>query len=397
MDTISESQRVSGTKVEGHNQHRTLKILEVASAFPGWGGTEIHILNLAEELIKRGHAVDVTCRPGRFVEAEAVKRGLHTIEATCKRQNSFQPLMRYLSIIRRGEYDVVHVHWDNDYKIPAIAARLCGVPVVLLSHHSPYPFRRPLNRWLYRKILFNRLIALSESVRRLLFTQGVSAEKAVTIHHGIDTQATRDAYSRDVQCRQQWDVPEEATLVGMIGRIGPEKGVHTFVRAIAKLKEENVYGVFVGEGKSETEVRKLAEELGITDRIKFAGFRLDVSNAISALDIHVLASVWAEPCAAVIEQAMALSKPVIGTDIGGTPEIIKGEVTGILVPPGDETALANAIKRLADDPELRRKMGAAGRQRVDSLFTQDVMVDKIEGLYLSQYEAVLDARQKKRS
>ncbi|MDX1932264.1 MAG: glycosyltransferase family 4 protein, partial [Capsulimonadales bacterium] len=113
----------------------------------------------------------------------------------------------------------------------------------------------------------------------------------------------------------------------------------------------------------------------------FAGFRADVNNAMNALDVHVLASTWAEPCAAVIQQAMALGKPVIGTDIGGTPEMIVEGETGFLVPPGDPSALAEALTRLRDDRALGIRLGAAGRERCERLFTLGRMVDRIENVY----------------
>jgi glycosyltransferase involved in cell wall biosynthesis len=382
--------RQAQSHIAAHPPHHSagrLKILEVASGLPGWGGTEIHLLNLGEQLVARGHEVHVACQPGKFVEAEAKKRGLPTVAATCRRQNSWAPIFHYVSLLRKGQYDVVHVHWDNDYKIPGTAARICGVPVVLLSHHSPHPFKRPLNRWLYTKVLYNRLIALSESVRELLLQQGASPEKVTTIHHGIDTKAFRMSAGAGSDLRAEWGVPEEACLVGMAGRIDTEKGVHTFVKAIARCDKKDIFGAFIGDGKSEAAVGQLSKELGISDRVKFAGFRRDVSTAINALDILVLASTWAEPCAAVVEQAMALSKPVIGTAIGGTPELMQDGLTGILVPPGDDLALAEAIKGLAANAVQRANMGAAGRERVDKLFNQEHMVDSIENIYYSEYYA----------
>ncbi|MDX1932192.1 MAG: glycosyltransferase family 4 protein, partial [Capsulimonadales bacterium] len=113
----------------------------------------------------------------------------------------------------------------------------------------------------------------------------------------------------------------------------------------------------------------------------FAGFRADVNNAMNALDVHVLASTWAEPCAAVIQQAMALGKPVIGTDIGGTPEMVVWGETGLLVTPGDAEGLASAIGDLYQDPAKRAWMGEAGSKRVEKLFTLKRMTDRNEALY----------------
>jgi len=113
----------------------------------------------------------------------------------------------------------------------------------------------------------------------------------------------------------------------------------------------------------------------------FSPFRTDVNNVFNALDIIVVPSTWEEPCSAVIQQAMALSRPVIGTRAGGTPEMIVDGETGLLVAPADSESLAGGIARLAVDGDLRRTMGIAGRERVEEYFSLNVMTDKIVDIY----------------
>src|SRR5918912_4025513 len=150
---------------------RRLNILQVGSGFPGWGGTELHLLNLSEQLVRRGHRVTVACRPGRFVEEQAKARGLRTVAATVERQQDWRDAGVFWRLMRRERFDVVHAHWRPDYMVAPTIARLNRVPVVLLSHHSPYPIKRK-ERWLYPH-LYNRMIALSESVRRMFLGLGI--------------------------------------------------------------------------------------------------------------------------------------------------------------------------------------------------------------------------------
>ena len=144
--------------------------------------------------------------------------------------------------------------------------------------------------------------------------------------------------------------------------------------------------MIIGDGPFEPQVRATIKELGLEDRVIFAGFRGDINNVINALDIMTLPSTWNEPCAAVVQQGMALSKPVVGTRAGGTPEMIVDGETGFLVPPSDPDALAEAIGRLAGDAFLRRRLGQAGFRRVEELFTLQLMTDKVEALYHREYE-----------
>ena len=375
---------------------RSLNILEVGSAFPGWGGTEIHLLHLSEQLIKRGHRVTVACRPGKFVEAECQKRNLPTFALTIKNQTDWKQAPILWRRLKSDNYDVVHVHWSPDYLVPALLARWAKVPVVLMSHHSPHPFKNNFRRRLIRRT-YNRLIALSESVRTMLVeTQAMPPEQVVTIHHGTDTEAFRQTTLPPESIRSEWGLPPDTFVVGIAGRIGREKGITVLINALALLTERGdtrTHLVIIGSGPQEAETREAVSAQNLSSRVTFAGFRSDANNAINALHVLVLASTWAEPCAAVVQQAMALGKPVIGTRSGGTPEMIAENETGLLVPINDAEALAEALVQIRDMPlDARETMGEAGRSRVEAHFTLRGMVDKIESLYHAQFEAAQSAQ-----
>lgn len=359
-----------------------LNILQVGSCFPDWGGTELHLLRLSEELARRGHRVTVACQPGRFLEQRAREKGLPTLSATTRKQQDWTDAKVFREAIRRERYDAVHVHWSGDYVVPAAVARMNGVPAVLMSRHHPDRLRSGSSVFLYGRVLFDRIVAVSDSVRNTLVGQGLPGGKVITVYNSVEPAALRRTTVEPAALRAEWGVPGGAVLVGMVGRLAWEKGVPDFLEALARLPADaNVYGVIVGDGPQAAELREKAAELGLSGRLHFAGFRSDPHNAINALDVHVLASVWEEPCATVVMEAMALGKPVIGTRAGGTPELIADGETGLVVPPRDPEALAAAILALARDPVRRAAMGAAGRTRVDERFTIAQMTDAIVDLY----------------
>ena len=364
------------------NHRAPLNILQVASCFPGWGGTELHLLNLSEQLVKRGHKVTITARPGLFMEESAQARGLRAIPVSVIKQQDWRDRKAIMALLRQERFDVVHAHWRPDYVVTPTLARICRVPAVFISHHSPKPLKGK-EVAIYPR-LHHRMIALSESVRRMLVGQGLPADFVRTIHHGTDTDAFRQTTQTADETRAEWGIPAGRFVVGMVGRVAMEKGILDFVAALDRLTHLPIHAVIVGDGPQEDEVRAAAKSLLDTGRITFGGFRRDVNNAVNALDALVLASTWEEPCAAVVQQAMALSRPVIGTDRGGTPEMIAANVTGLVIPPGDPAALARAIARLAGDPALCARLGAAGRERVEAHFTLRGMVDTIENLYYEQ-------------
>ncbi len=365
-----------------------LSVLQVASAFPNWGGAELHALNLSQQLQRRGHDVTVACRPGRFVEERARQMGLPTVPITVRKQNDWQDYGALYRFLREKQIDVLHAHWSTDMIVPPTAALRAHVPVRILTRHMPYPFKNRFGSWLYSQVLWTRLVTVSASVRETLLACGVAPDKVEVIHHGTNIEEFIQTTASPQSIRHGLGIPDDCLTVGIVGRIAPEKGHQVLLQAAALLGDRYpIRFIIVGDGPSEAAVRDAVGRLGLEERVVFAGFRGDVNNVIAALDILTLPSTWNEPCAAVVQQAMALGKPVIGTRAGGTPEMVVEGETGLLVPPSDAPALADAIARLAGDAFLRKRLGAAGRERVGAYFSLSLMTDRIEALYKREYEA----------
>ena len=366
-----------------------LTIVQAATNLANWGGLEIHLLNLAVQLRARGHRVIVAGQPGRFVLSRAESLGLETFEATVRRQDDFRDLARLRGFLRRENVDVIHAHSREDALVPALAARLAGVPVSVLTWHLPFPFKRRVQGNLILALLHRKLISISESVRQMHLRHGVSPRRLTVIHHGTDVAEFRTLSADPAAVRRSLTLGPEDVAVGIVGRVSPEKGHQDLLNALRQLAptRPHLRGVVVGDGPFEAEVRTLAAALDLTDRIVFAGFREDVGDVINALDMVAVPSVWPEPCSAAIQQGMALAKPVVGTRVGGTPEMIVDGETGFLVPPSDPAALAEALGRLADNAALRQTLGAAGLARVEAHFSLRRMTDEVEALYRRELAA----------
>jgi glycosyltransferase involved in cell wall biosynthesis len=370
-----------------------LKVLQIASSFPRWGGTEIHILNLSEQLRLRGHSVTIACQPGRWVEGRARELGIPTTPVTVDRLHDRKDMPALRRFLRDNKVDVLHAHWSQDMIIPPVSAMLEHVPVRILSRHLPNSLKNRAGGWIYSNILFSRVVTVSESVRQTLLTSGMSPGRVDTIHHGTDIVVFGATTQSVSESRQALGVPEGAIAVGIVGRVASEKGHKYLFEAIRLLGDRYpLCCVVIGEGPDDEKLQALVQELGIQDKVIFGGFRSDVNNAINGLDIVAVPSTWAEPCSAAIQQGMVLGKPIIGTLSGGTPEMIVEGKTGLLVPVEDANALAEAIGTLAGDANLRMQMGVAGRERVEALFSLSVMTDKIEALYQSEYAKARGAR-----
>src|SRR5258705_8281973 len=177
-------------------------------------------------------------------------------------------------------------------------------------------------------------------------------------------------------------VPRGAFVVGIVARLSPVKDHASLVRAIAELQPAipALHCVLVGEGPERGHIQSLASELGIADRIHLAGERPQLPNLHGLFDVSVLCSTTEAFPNSVLE-AMAASRPVIATDVGGTPDAVREGTTGLLVPPSDPSRLAGAIRRLYDEPALRDKLGKAGCAAARSGYSASAVIGLVEALY----------------
>ena len=286
--------------------------------------------------------------------------------------------------------DLMHTNTGTILPIPGMVARSAGIPHIQHIRESFLGFGLlwpPYRTWLVR---YADKIACISHFMASMFTAAQQASKTVVVHNGIPREEfdfiDRDAIA-SFRARYAGDVP----LIGLIGRIKlVRKGQEVLVSAAALLKDRfsSARYVFVGspfpgnESHLE-ELQGMVRAAGMEDRIHFVGHMDQPLIAIAALDISIMASSMPEPLGNVTIESMALGKPVIGTNIGGTPEIILDGETGLLVPPSDPEAMADALTRLLEHPDEAARMGAHGRERYLAAFEYRAFYRSINALYQS--------------
>ena len=336
------------------------------------GGAEVHVLSLAARLLRRGHDVTVICPRGRDLERELRARDLPLWAP--RTTGKFDPvtLIRLARRLRSWRADVLHTHLSTASLLGSLAARLAGVPAIATVHG------------LNSKTCFqcaDRLIAVSQAVKQHLTAQGVPPDRIRVIYNGIDLPA--DVHTPQPDLRQRV-APASAVVFGTVGRLGPEKGHRYLLEAAAQLSRRPglppVHVLIVGQGREEAPLRALAQRLGIGDRVTFAGFQREVWPYLAIMEVFVLPSLKEGLSLSALE-AMALGKPVVASRVGGTPEVVEDGETGMLVPPSDASALAEALASLVRSPEAMERMGRAGRQRVAERFGAERMASEIEEVY----------------
>jgi glycosyltransferase involved in cell wall biosynthesis len=363
---------------------RHLKILQSGSSFFEWGGLEIFLLNYCEALLKQGHDVTLTCPPDTFVDTEARKRGIRTVAISNKRGQYPQAFLAYGKLLKKERFDVVHTHIDKTFRSALVAAWLMGVRKRVHTFYTPDVIKASRLSFLYNTAATD-LFAVSEDTRLRQIQHGVPDDKIRVIPNAIDAIAFRAGVDlKQVEAYQTaWCGESNLPIIGFAGRVVGQKGWSDFIEAIALVPE--VRGVVIGDGYDKEKLLARIEACGISERVTFAGFIKDMPSALATLDIFVLPSIYPEPLSTVVLQAMALELPVIGTRLGGTPEMIEDGKTGLLVPPHAPMEIADAIKALLADPTKRQEMGNAGRKHVETVFSMETMIDAFEEIYQARH------------
>jgi glycosyltransferase involved in cell wall biosynthesis len=211
---------------------------------------------------------------------------------------------------------------------------------------------------------------------------GIPAGNVEVVYGSFDPERFDPEVSGDAM-REKWQVAGETPLVGLVGSLKtPKKGHPVLLEAAALLKEKrpDLRFVLVGEGDPEP-LQSMAASLGIRDRVIFAGFTEDVPAALAALDVVVCASLRGEGLTGALREALAMARPVISSDVAGNRELVIDGRTGLLVPPGDPAALAEAMDRMLGCEAMARDCAANGRERVLELCTEEKRADRVEEIY----------------
>jgi glycosyltransferase involved in cell wall biosynthesis len=297
-------------------------------------------------------------------------------------------LLNTWRLIRRTRPHVVHSHLFKSDFHGRPAARMAGVPVVVSTLHNNSAWaRRPLLGPIYgaNARLADRLIAVSEEVRDFsLEAMRLSPAQVVAIRNGVPIERFVGNEAAGRALRAELGIAADAPLCGVVARLSPQKDHRNFLRAAAQVHAAlpNARFLIVGDGELRAELEALARELGLGAAVIFAGIRSDVPAVLAALDLLVFSSAWEGLPVALLE-AMASSRAVVSTAVGGVPGVLVDGSTGLLAPPGEPAALAAAMAALLGDAERRAAMGRAGHARVVANYSIQAMVKATIDLYLS--------------
>ena len=359
---------------------RKLRILQT-EASTGFGGEELRVLADAEGMLRRGHNVVLAVPVNSALRNEAERKGLPVICLNMVRHRMPALLLEFLRIIREYGIQIVNTHGSLDSWTASIAARLSSIkPIVIRSRHKSLHVSDTFRHRVLYGTLPHGIIATGEVVRQHLIDQlKVPPDRIWTIPTGIDMRLFQPG-PRDGRVRQELGLSAKQVVVGTVAFLRRYKGVDYLIEAVHALAPRcpDLRTLIVGDGPEREALVAKVKSLGLDDRVIFAGHRDDVPEIMASLDIFVLTSVDTETLPQTIRQAMAMERAVIATSVGSVADVVKDRETGFLIPPRDVPQLTHAIAELAQDRQLRERLGKAGRALVADRYSLEQMLDETE-------------------
>lgn len=293
-------------------------------------------------------------------------------------------------LIKRGNFDVIHAHASKPGFLTRIAAALTRSQVVYSPHG--FSFHPGVARWkavffamlerIAAKLCTARIIALCSDEKELAMSFQVGSDDQITtLYTGVDLDSFKGNFNHKA-VRETLGVPAESFLFGTVGRLSKQKAPEDFVNAAVLVRAHypNVHFVWVGNGELKAETEELVRLMGLENVFHLVGLRQDIPAVLNTIDCFVLASHWEGFSLSVLE-AMAAGRPVIMSRVSGAAEAVLNGKTGLIVPIGDEKALADAMKSISANPEKAAMMGKAGLLRAERKFNLSRMISDIQELY----------------
>jgi glycosyltransferase involved in cell wall biosynthesis len=346
-----------------------------------WRGGQSQVLLTVNGLRALGHRTALVAHPDGELRKRAAE-GLDLVPLAPRTEMDLSAAWRLARVVRRLRPDVVHAHDPHGVAMAALALSMSASgnsPALVASRRVDFHLKaNSLSRWKHRQV--DCFICASNAIRDMVVADGVSEERAVTVHEGIDVEHVLAAPPVNVH-ETLW-LPHHAPLVCNVAALVPHKGQRYLIEAAHLVIREMPDARFVifGEGDLREHLERLIHDHRLEKHVLLPGFRTDILGCIKGCDLFVMSSVT-EGLGTSLLDAMACSKAIVATRAGGIPEVVDDGSTGLIVPARDAPALANAVVTLLNDEPQRRRMAMEGFARVQRHFTVEQMVAETAAVY----------------
>jgi len=362
-----------------------MKILHVETGRHLYGGPQ-QVIYLIKALLARGISNILVCLPGSGIDNTAREAGLAVRNIKCISDYDLSFAFRLHQLILNEKPDIIHCHSrrGGDF-LGGLAATRASIPAVIARRvdntESP-----KIAKLRYKP--FCKIIAISNTIANVLRSSGIAEERLTVIRSAIDTDQFVAPSDRKA-FRAEFNLSNTDIVLATIAQLIPRKGHRYMLEAVAQLKISypHLKVIIFGQGPLEKKLRQRTTKLGLEGTVQFSGYRQDLDNYLTCLDILIHPALT-EGLGVAALKASAAGIPVVGFAAGGLSEVVADGETGLLVPPKDVEALRVAIAKLIKNPTLRRELGDAGRLRMQHNFSIKMMVDN----HIQLYESILNVK-----
>lgn len=354
------------------------------------GGQVRYLENLSRQLVHMGHEVIICCKPGSVLVERAHAAGCRAHDRLAFK-GGLRPVVWWrdiheaMTLLRDFAPDIIHVNGSQDHWILALANQRIGHRhCVVRTRHNTYPVHDGYTNRILNRNWTDYQIVVCDVVRQTLARQkAFDAMRMCSIHNGVDAELYAPNPKFRETIRREFGYSEEDVVCGIAARLTDAKGHEFLLRACGQLTRDfpRLRLLILGQGEKEAELRRLAKEVGVDGISTFTGFREDMQACVQAFDLGVQPSIDCDTSSFSLKEQMAAEKAVIASDYGGLTEIVTDGVEGLVVAAGTVDPLAQALRKMIGDAELRRTMGKAGRVRVLREFAVEVFAKRTVAAY----------------
>jgi glycosyltransferase involved in cell wall biosynthesis len=358
-----------------------IRILHVIASL-GFGGAERLVLSAANGLPPDRFDQAVCCLDGPGARADEAGVPVFSVGSFPGVRHP-RAFARLFGVIRTFRPAIVHTHLQSANLYGRLAARMAGVPIVVATEHNVYADKPRRYVFVERRLAHktDAIVAVSREVQRFLSRQlDIPASAIRVLHNGVSLPLP--SAPAVAALRERMRIAPGGVRLATVASLTAKKGHDVLLGALAQLRDRGLSWALAlaGEGAERPRIAQIVAERGLGDRVHLLGAVPNVADVLAATDIFVLPS-RVEGLPLALLEAMLVGRPAIATAVGGVPEAIESGVNGVLVPAGDEAALADAIATLAASADLRDRLGAAARQTIEQGFTEQRYVDSLSALY----------------
>ncbi len=359
----------------------------------GAGGAQRLLADLAPRQVQRGYRVTVVCLRRPTPLSNALKAAGVQVRCLELKRTDIRQLTVLTALLHADQPDIVHTHLTLSCLLGRVAAVIANIPRLIVHDHeadaevfiTPGPLL-VLKRFVEPRMPPQRLRYIVISHTALLYAREIRhlpPDQIALVPNGIDIARLEERRFSVSTARTYLGLPDRHPLIGLAGRLAPEKGVDLLLEALVHLP--HVHAAIAGHGPLFEDLHRLASKLGITQRTHFLGYLDDIRPLLWGCDLYVQPS-RREAFGLAAAEAAATGLPVVATNIGGLRDIVLDGVTGRLVQPNNIVELARTLKALLEDTAYARSLGCAGRDHVRQHFAIDTVLDRLDSIYREAFQ-----------